>query len=284
MFFKRVALLISLLVFFFLFALFPLNRVHAANEITVTVTVEDTSVSFSGYSSPGAIITIIKDGAVISTQTTNSEGYFYKKIGALVPDIYTFSLYSTDKDGNVTPTLEFSLALPEKTNTHLKNIIFPPIIYENVVRTSDSVIISGVSIPFAEIILNVGEVYQSTTCDADGYWEIEVLLTKLKVGQNIVTAIAKIEDNFQSSDSNILGLYIEGSDLVDEGSIPYELFLERLDDIGLVRDSDFSCCDTPVLVRESVRIPWFVYVILAFILLTTLLFFFFRRKKDSEDK
>lgn len=174
-----------------------------AESLSVSLRVGDTRIQFSGYTSPGAFITVKQNSVVISTMVADSSGAFDQTIDAANPGLQTFTLHATDSLGLTTPTLSYNVSLTSNTLTSIANIIFPPTILLN---TTTSVI-SGMSHPISELtlILSDSSTYPITVTAA-GNWSFD--LTSLPGGSYSAYVIATMPGNFISLESETISFFL----------------------------------------------------------------------------
>lgn len=170
-----------------------------AESLSVSLRVGDTRIQFSGFTSPGAFITVKQNSVVISTMVADSSGAFDQTIDAANPGLQTFTLHATDSLGLTTPTLSYNVNLTANTLTSIANIVFPPTILLN---TTTSVI-SGMSHPLSELtlILSDSSTYPITVTTA-GSWSFD--LTTLPGGSYTAYVIATMPGNIISLESETI--------------------------------------------------------------------------------
>ena len=71
-------------------------------KVSVSVRVGDTALSISGWSFPGAYITITENEAVIGTVMADGGGYFEKELFAQEDGKREIGFYATDEEGETT--------------------------------------------------------------------------------------------------------------------------------------------------------------------------------------
>jgi len=175
-----------------------------AESLSVSLRVGDTRIQFSGFTSPGAFITVKQNSVVISTMVADSSGAFDQTIDAANPGVQTFTLHATDSLGNTTPTLSYNVNLTSNTLTSIANIVFPPTI---ILNTTTSVI-SGMSHPLSELtlILSDSSTYPITVTGV-GNWSFD--LTSLPGGSYTAYVIATMPGNFISLESEVISFSLD---------------------------------------------------------------------------
>ena len=170
-----------------------------AESLSVSLRVGDTRIQFSGFTSPGAFITVKQNNVVISTMVADSSGAFDQTIDAANPGLQTFTLHATDSLGLTTPTLSYNVSLTSNTLTSIANIVFPPTILLNTTTN----VISGMSHPLSELTLILGgsSTYPITVSVA-GNWSFD--LTTLPGGSYSGYVIATMPGNIISLESQTI--------------------------------------------------------------------------------
>ncbi len=187
--------------------------VKAQTELTVAISVGETSLKLSGRASPHAQITFLEAGTVIGTTAADEAGNFVKVFGAQEPGIKNVGLYAVDALGRKTPTLNYSLALISFTQTSLTNIILPPTLSlsQEAVFEGETLAVSGLSVPLSEVtvFLEGGEnAFSSITAGSSGQWQINFSTNGLPAGLYQLFARATTSEGYQSENSETFYLVI----------------------------------------------------------------------------
>lgn len=224
------------------------------NSLTVSTYVEDTTVIFQGYASPGAHVLFIRDDAVVGTTTATQSGYFEKKIGALSPNINVIKIYATDRKGERTSSIKFSINLIGHTDTTVRDVILPPSIdiEKSKVNPGEKVRIRGITVPNAEVRIFLFDNKQSKTtrADSDGNWTISFTANSIPPGRYKIYA-KTIYDGMTTSESWKIALEVldDGSFTVEDSDknisvknedLPVELICD-LPNYFTTYDSDSTC-------------------------------------------
>ena len=188
-----------------LIILFSTVGIIKAESLSVSLRVGDTRVQFTGYTSPGAFITIKQNAAVISTTVAGSNGDFDQTIDAYNPGIQTFEISATDSLGYSTPTLTYNINALPNTLTTIGNIFFPP----TIILTPLTGTISGLSHPLSvlTLVLSTG-VTHPVVVATDGSWSFD--LSILPQGDYTAFVIAIMPGNILSLESTALSFTIAG--------------------------------------------------------------------------
>jgi hypothetical protein len=191
-----------------------LSQSVEAASLAISLQVGDTRVIFSGYSSPGAYISITQNSNVIGTTTADSNGAWSKEIVAVNPGIDTFTISGLDTAGRTIQAISYNLNLLPNVYTQVDNISLPP-----TVSLYNSVL-SGASYPSSQITLlsSSGDSY-STLADSLGAWQYSLASTV--PGTFTLTVRSTVLSSYISENSTIISYTIVGtSTQTSTGSSP----------------------------------------------------------------
>jgi hypothetical protein len=181
-------------VFLFYFS----GEVLANNELTITAKVSDTSVTFSGYSSPYSLVNILHDNFVVGTTIADASGYFSQTLYSQTSGINLYSIYSEDIKGNLSTSVSLSISLPIQANTHLSNLILPPTIDPTVEIIEGKVRITGRGVPSASLALYLNEkAFYTLSSGSNGEYELLLNIEELEVGNHSLYVVT-FYNNFES--------------------------------------------------------------------------------------
>ncbi|MDP2671098.1 MAG: hypothetical protein Q8P13_01395 [bacterium] len=120
--------LVFLYLIFGVSLLFSLVKPVAAANVNVTSTVPETTITFSGYASASATVTIKESGTTVGTTTANGSSLFSKQI-TTNPGSHDFTLRQTDTSGRTTPDTSLSgVTASAHLNTAVADIHLAPTI------------------------------------------------------------------------------------------------------------------------------------------------------------
>lgn len=188
--------------FIIILSLFTIPRV-LAESLSVSLRVGDTRISFDGYTSPSAFITITQNSAVVGTTVADVLGNFTKEIDADNPGIQSFELYAEDSGNLLTPTITYNVNLTANTLTSISNIVFPPTISLDSITTT----ISGMTNPAATLTLLVSDGSSVIVPVAiDGTWSRA--MTDYAGGTYSAYAIATMPGGYMSLESETVNFTI----------------------------------------------------------------------------
>ena len=179
---KIARFLIISLVLFFLSA----QSVSAQTE-NVTATVLDTSMSFSGYTSPNSLVTFTDNSVVIGTAVSDGTGKFTKNFPAQSPGPHSVVIWSTDPDSILTQPIQFNLVLTSQNALALGNIYLPPTLNvpSGIFSGNDTLNIHGYARPQSQVKITVSgpdNPEQTVNTDASGSYNWQLQLRNLASG------------------------------------------------------------------------------------------------------
>ncbi len=188
-------------------------------QVTITGRVKDTVVTFMGYTSPNAFITIQEDGAIVATFSANSSGGFNRSLTARLPGTHSYGIFATDDQSRTTPTYGFVLSLIAQTETTVSNILLPTTIDVNVTSGAN---VFGAAYPNSQVTIFVQSdpVTETVTASGSGGWN--KVFSNLGTGSH--SAYARVGwGGFQSINSNTVNFEISCSfgqaDLNSDGRV-----------------------------------------------------------------
>lgn len=118
---------LTLFLLTFFISLFPLTPPPThAESITVSLQVGSTLLTFSGYTSPSALVVIKEDGSVVGTTTSNAAGDWTHTLTVAVPSLHSYSLSATDTLNRQTSAVSYNLNVVGNTTTTVDHIVLPP--------------------------------------------------------------------------------------------------------------------------------------------------------------
>ncbi|MBM3205451.1 hypothetical protein FJZ41_01205 [Candidatus Shapirobacteria bacterium] len=207
------------LIFLSLFLLLFSRPSSAQTDITVSIQVGDTIMTFSGKTSPLAQVSFLESGAVLGTTTANTAGDFNKSLLLQNPGLHTYSVFTTDTNGDVSSTVNYSVSLINGTETTLSNIILPPTINLSAtdIGQGDTFKISGLTVIASTVTLFINgtsHTYSTsvgTTSEADGTWIYNFGTGGLAIGNYNIYAKTNTTGGYQSEASEILNFKIQAA-------------------------------------------------------------------------
>jgi len=199
-----------------------------------------TKVILQGKAYPGSQIHILKDGTEIATTKTDTEANFKKEITDVTSGIYTFALWTEDKDRvrSITYTLTFSVSA--NTITTVSGIFFPPTISldKAVLPRGETLNIFGQTIPEVEVEVHFAssEVIEKIYADEIGAWLLAFDTTPLDEGEHTTKSRFQLNNEEKSGFGKVLAFEI------GKETIPFEDFDSQTDfnNDGKINLVDFS--------------------------------------------
>lgn len=180
------------IIFYLLFFIFYLVKVPVlAEDLSVTIRVGSTTLTFSGKTSPSAQVTFMESGAVVGTTQADTNGDFSKSLIYFIEGTYTISIYSTDSSNRTTSTVSYSRTLTLGQDTTVSNVVLPPTINlsSSSVTAGDSLTISGETALSSTIDLTFSNSGTgSTSPNAVGSWQYSYDTSGLSAGSYSVYA------------------------------------------------------------------------------------------------
>jgi hypothetical protein len=158
--------------------------------VTVTIGVGDTVLEVSGLTSPGAFVTISRDGSVIGTPVAASDGTFSQTFTAQQPGIHQLSVYAHTTGGENTDTVTINVNIAEHAITAVSVFLPPTLILEDSsLDAGQSLELSGETAPLGTVTIYIDNTNSMTArADAGGFWSVSVAASLLSGGQHEVFA------------------------------------------------------------------------------------------------
>ena len=190
------------LIFYFLFFIFYFNAL--AETLTVSISVGQTTLTFSGKTTPNAQITFKESGAVIGTTQSDDNGNFTKSLVYFEEGVRTVSFYFTDSQSRTSSTISYTVSLQLGVDTSLSNIILPPTIALSAteITKGDLLTLSGEAVPSATITLFFSDSTSvGATAGTSGTWQYAYDTSSFSAGNYTVYAKASTSGGYQSENS-----------------------------------------------------------------------------------
>jgi len=148
-------------------------------SVTATIDTPVSSVTFSGNSAPGTLVSITENSNVIGTDTASGTyGLFNKIITGLEPTSHLFTVYGVDTYGRNTSPVNIDIYTPIYQNTSIANILLSPTIQMNVtaINAGDDIIASGSALPGGSVQLFTESPLRTyyASSSALGLWEYTI--------------------------------------------------------------------------------------------------------------
>ncbi|MEI8129932.1 MAG: Ig-like domain-containing protein [bacterium] len=151
------------------------------------------AVNFSGFAYPGATVTILRDGVIVSNVLADSSGAFLSPVSGIQAGSYVFSIYAKDQNGVVSASTTFPFVLNGKSVVNITNILVAPTISadKTIVQSGDTLTVSGFATPYAKVAITSKQlttVYDAIA-DAGGRYQYQIDASALATGAYTMHAI-----------------------------------------------------------------------------------------------
>jgi hypothetical protein len=202
-------------------------------------------VRIDGWAYPSSVVSFLKDGAVLATQSAGGDGSFSYLIEGLDRGSYSFAVYAVDTQGGRSATYTTTLWLRSDTLNVLSNVMLPPSVH--VVETSVSpgapIAISGYTAPNAVVTtwlrpklaeVSMADIVATTTAGSNGKWALTISTTGLAQGTYELVAQGKMQDGLIESDKSArktigIGVSVADDDCTSIGDLNCDTFVNLVD-------------------------------------------------------
>ena len=171
-----------------------------------------TKVVLQGKAYPSAVITVLQDGKVVTTEKVDSGANFKVVIKDITPGVWTFGLWAEDKEGRRSITFSFTTTVTKDMTTTVGGIFIPPTIELKKIRVArgETLDILGQTAPKSEVSISVEspEITKKTEADEKGDWDYPFDTSPLTEGSHTTRAKAETPEGLLSSYSKVLGFYV----------------------------------------------------------------------------
>jgi hypothetical protein len=169
-----------------------------------TLTSSPNTIVLSGLASPGASVTLLKDGQVAANTTADPGAKWSITLNNLKTGVFTFAVFATDSKGNQSATLTFTQSFTTGISTSVNNLFIAPTINADLqeVKQGDTLTFFGYTKPAADVTLFVHSDNQITTkakASPDGSWFKQINTAVLELGDH--------NANSQGADETLLSTY-----------------------------------------------------------------------------
>ena len=193
---------------------------------------EYATVIFQGKASPGAYVTILRDGRVAATLTADPLANFSATLTGIPAGIWTFGIWAEDKEGRKTLTISFTVSLTARTTTTFSGIFLPPTIDLSVTKIARGEVLNifGFTAPQAEVSVFIGSpevIVRKTKAKGDGGWIYPLDTSIIEEGSHTARSKSVSFEGEISPFSQTLGFWVgrpeiakcKGADLNFDGKI-----------------------------------------------------------------
>ena len=173
-----------------------------------------TKVILNGRAYPSSTVTVLKDGQIATAVKADANANFRVEITDITAGVWTFGLWSEDKNGNRSITFSFTANVNANMTTTINGIFLPPTIQldKTNVKKGEPLGILGQTAPKSEIqiTINSGEpiVIEKIKPDAQGAWFHVFDTSPLEYGSHTTRAKATANDGAASGYSNMVSFSV----------------------------------------------------------------------------
>jgi hypothetical protein len=178
------------------------------------------SVTVSGSTIPGSIVTVLKDGVKVGTVTAQGSGEFETSVANLERGTYGFQLYTEDGKGLLSSLYGTTLTIAQGTKNEITEITIPPTIglSSESVQAGEIVEVSGGASPNSAVEVRVVSLtgnaalsniltYHATS-SGSGLWSVPIDTKSFAEAFYAVQARVKRADQIQSGYSKQINLRV----------------------------------------------------------------------------
>jgi len=167
-----------------------------------------TKVILQGKTFPAAYLTSLKDGQVIANTQADSLGDFKIEVSNMTVGVYTFGIWSEDKNKIKSLTFSFTTNVASNTTTTISGIFIPPTISlgKESVRKGETLNILGYTAPQSEVEIHINsdELIEKVFSGTGGSWFYNLDTNRIEEGVHSTRAKASTADGLLSTFSQTL--------------------------------------------------------------------------------
>ncbi len=153
----------------------------------VTLGTQSDVAVFKGNAYPGSIVTLLKNGVIMTELPASPDGTFEIHIKNLNPGTYSFGIRAEDAD-HLKSTLDlYTIYVSSGVTTVVDGIFIPPTITTDklTVKQGDIITLMGKSVPDADLTISIHslkEIVKKTTSTNNGSWVYKLDSSELEMG------------------------------------------------------------------------------------------------------
>lgn len=191
------------------------EAMKSAPVVSVTVGTHTSSIELSGYTSPGAFVTILLDAVVAGTTVANGNGDFYKKLTGLEHEKnYSVTIYAQDSVLRQTQSISWVVYTLPFTNHIFSNITLPTTIEleQTVIYQGGILKIIGRGHPSSQITVFIDASYSEVVGAGSGGWwgyNFNSLTNPLTTGSHTAYAREVVPGGYTSILTQFLNFNVE---------------------------------------------------------------------------
>jgi hypothetical protein len=200
-----------------------------------------TSLIVKGLAYPTSQVTLLRDNQIVAATTADPGAAFNVELNGINPGTYAFGVYSTDVEGQKSPTFVFTETFTTGVTITVDNIFLGPSIglSHSIIKKGDTITIFGYTVPTTPVKVFVNspiEYIESVQSTASGSWVKAFNTAVLDLGSHSSRSQAE-KNNLISSYSHTVGFAVGDKSVeVPEG----ECRRSDLNCDGRVNLTDFS--------------------------------------------
>lgn len=245
---------------------------------------------FRGYAYPNALITLTKNGQVVSNVFADKNAFF--EISLTQPDLgnYDFVLGAKEaSSGDLSIFYKFNVAIERGSNILISGIVFPPTINSNKSEITQGSVIKffGRTIPNSKITLKIEpyQKYYTITADSLGNWTFYydtsivpkgIYQAKIKINFNNLLSEYSEPILFRVGEITLPSLPSTEEKNAPPPVIEVPLYLE----VPIVQTPE-QVPQEQVLSNNGLRVKYSILYFLLLILIPILLFFLRKMEKEK---
>ena len=173
--------------------------------VSATVVSQLAAITLSGYTSPGAFVTVLEGASVVSTGTSTGNGFFSFPLTGLNPGDHTFQVSSTDALSRTTSQSVVETFLLTSSVTTVSNLLLSPTLSldKTSITPGETLTISGLARPSSQVDIFTESPLSNYTVDTDSNGAYSLTLQSSDtqgyvVGQHRVYTIVEDSNGNQS--------------------------------------------------------------------------------------
>ena len=155
----------------------------------VLLSTKSDTVVFKGMAYPGSIITLLKNGSIVTESPASPNGSFEIRLKNITPGTYSFGIRAEDSDHLKSSLDLYTIFVSEGVTTIVDGIFIPPTITTDklVVKKGDIITFMGKSAPSADLTISIHsakEVVKKATSTDSGSWLFKLDSGELDLGEH----------------------------------------------------------------------------------------------------
>lgn len=203
------------------------RAVESDTTLNAQLPVQDGNVRFVGVASPGALVTFVRNSAVIGTQVADANSAFDKSLPGQPPGLATYTVYATDTANRQTDPMNFDVTVPSYFTVTVNDIVLPAtfrLAFSPIKRPAMQSSFGSAANASTVTTFYSGTRYSDSfarqaTAAADGSWSATAGRT-LHLGDYTVNSMVQTTSNQQSPlSSNQTFQVLLSADLNNDGQI-----------------------------------------------------------------